>query len=162
MTMTADTTPQGAARRTTTTFRMEYAVALNIRATPQRLWALLTDAADFPRWNSSVLQIDGKIAEGETIRLSARVAPERTFKLAVRDVVPGKSMVWSDGMAPMFKGVRTYTLTAKPDGTTDFSMVEVFSGLMLPMIASSLPDFRESFERYAADLKREAERSQPN
>jgi hypothetical protein len=36
-------------------------------------------------------------------------------------------------------------------------MVEVFRGLMLPMIKGSLPDFGPPFEQYAADLKREAE-----
>jgi hypothetical protein len=34
---------------------------------------------------------------------------------------------------------------------------EVFSGVMLPMIKGSLPDFAPSFEAYAEDLKREAE-----
>jgi hypothetical protein len=38
-------------------------------------------------------------------------------------------------------------------------MVEVFSGLMLPMIAGSLPNFGPAFEQYAADLKRAAEQS---
>lgn len=38
-------------------------------------------------------------------------------------------------------------------------MTEVLSGLMLPLIAGSLPDFAPSFTQYAADLKREAERS---
>jgi hypothetical protein len=38
-------------------------------------------------------------------------------------------------------------------------MAEVFSGLMLPMIKGSLPDFGPPFEAYAADLKREAERT---
>lgn len=32
------------------------------------------------------------------------------------------------------------------------------TGAMLPMIAGSLPDFGSEFEKYAADLKREAER----
>jgi hypothetical protein len=68
-------------------------------------------------------------------------------------------MVWSDGRAPMFTGVRTFTLTPKADGSTDFSMAEVYSGLMLPMIARSLPDFGPTFEQYASDLKREAEQS---
>jgi hypothetical protein len=67
-------------------------------------------------------------------------------------------MVWSDGFAPMFRGVRTYTLTENADGTTGFSMREVFSGLMLPMIRGSLPDFGPPFEQFAADLKCEAER----
>jgi hypothetical protein len=57
----------------------------------------------------------------------------------------------------MFKGVRTYTLVPKGDGTTDFHMIEVFTGLMLPMIAGSLPDFGPAFDTYAADLKRAAE-----
>jgi len=43
------------------------------------------------------------------------------------------------------------------DGSTEFRMEEVFSGLMLPLIKGSLPDFAPSFEAYAADLKREAE-----
>ena len=51
-------------------------------------------------------------------------------------------MIWSDGMAPMFKGVRTFTLTPKADGSTEFSMREEFSGLMLPMIKRLAPRLR--------------------
>jgi len=58
----------------------------------------------------------------------------------------------------MFKGVRTFTLTENGDGTTLFAMKEEFSGVMLPMIKGSLPDFAPAFEAYAADLKREAEK----
>ena len=75
----------------------------------------------------------------------------------VDEFVPDKRLVWSDGNF-IFRGVRTYTLTPKADGSTDFSMVEVLSGVMLPMIAGSLPDFGPDFEKYAADLKREAEK----
>jgi hypothetical protein len=39
-----------------------------------------------------------------------------------------------------------------------FEMTETFSGLMLPMIASRLPDFGPIFERYAADLRAGAEK----
>ena len=37
-------------------------------------------------------------------------------------------------------------------------MMEAISGLMLPMIAGSLPDQGPSFEQFLADLKAEAER----
>jgi hypothetical protein len=37
-------------------------------------------------------------------------------------------------------------------------MEERFSGLMLPLVKRSLPDFEPIFERYADDLKKEAER----
>ena len=55
----------------------------------------------------------------------------------------------------MLGGTRT-------DGTTDFSMVETFDGIMLPLIKGSLPDFAPPFEQYAADLKREAEKQAKN
>ncbi|TMQ15675.1 MAG: SRPBCC domain-containing protein, partial [Deltaproteobacteria bacterium] len=128
-------------------------------ATPQRLWSLLTNAADFPRWNSTVTRITGTIGPGERLALEVKAAPGRTFKPRVTRFEPEHSMVWSDGFAPMFQGVRTFTLSPRGDGTTTFSMVEVLSGVMLPMIKGSLPDFGPAFEAYAADLKREAERT---
>ena len=66
-------------------------------------------------------------------------------------------MVWTQGNLIMFRGVRTYRLTALGGGITKFEMIEVFSGLALPMAAGRLPDFKPIFERYAADLKAEAE-----
>lgn len=138
-------------------FRMEYAISGAIHATPERIWALLTNAADFPRWNSTVTRIEGRIAAGEKIALKARIAADRVFNLKVTDVVPNRSMIWRDGAAPIFTGVRTFTLAPAADGATVFAMAEVYSGLMLPLIAGSLPDFRPTFEQYFADLKREAE-----
>ena len=150
--MTTDSISQKKA----STFRMECRVSIHIHAAPERVWALLTDAADFPRWNSTVSSIKGSIALGEKLELRVPIS-DRTFSPKVTELVPAARMVWSDGMAPMFKGERTFTLTPRADGSTDFEMVEIFSGVMLPMIKGSLPDFGPVFDRYALDLKTEAE-----
>jgi hypothetical protein len=139
------------------TFRMQCGVSISINAKADKIWALLTNSAEYPRWNSTVTSIEGQIALGQKIQLRVPIAPKRVFKLRVSEIDPGKRMVWQDGAPPMFKGVRTFTLSPLGNGAIQFSMVEVFSGLMLPMIAGSLPDFAPSFERYAADLKRAAE-----
>lgn len=156
--MTIDIPMNGQAQKTKTAFRMLYLAGININASPPRIWSLMTNAADFPRWNSTVKSIQGSIAADQTIQLVAAISPQRVFNLKIIEFDPGKRMVWSDGNA-IFKGVRTYTLAPRPDGTTDFSMAEDYTGLMLPMIAGSLPDFKASFEQYLADLKREAERT---
>jgi hypothetical protein len=148
----------GRAQKTKTTFRLLYSAGINIKAKPVRVWALMTNVGDFSRWNSTVKSIEGTIASGQTIRLVATISPKRVFNLNIIEFVPEKKMVWSDGNA-IFKGVRTYILNSRPDGTTDFSMEEVYTGLMMPMIAGSLPDFGPVFEQYLADLKREAERA---
>jgi len=131
----------GKAQKAASAFRMECAVAINVRARPAALWALLTNAADFPKWNSTVTGIDGEIALGRKLGLRVAAAPGRVFKPRVTEFEAERGMVWSDGAAPMFKGVRTFTLAAKDDGTTDFSMVEVLAGVMLPLIKGSLPAY---------------------
>ena len=139
-------------------FSMACGVAVNIHAKAERVWRLLTDAQDFPRWNSTVTSIDGQIREGQQIRLHVP-GTDRTFTPKISGVVSCERMTWTGGFAPMFKGVRTFELRPRNDGSTDFAMEERFSGLMLPLIKGSLPDFGPVFERYANDLKNEAERS---
>ncbi|MEM1031090.1 MAG: SRPBCC domain-containing protein [Myxococcota bacterium] len=144
-----------------TTFRLRYAVAIDIDAAAPRVWSLLTDAEAMPRWNSTVTSVEGRIAVGERVVLRVPYS-ERSFRLHVDEAEPpgakrAARLVWSDGTAPIFRGTRTYTLEPRDEGT-HFEMEEVFRGLMLPLIAGSLPDFAPHFEAYARDLKREAER----
>jgi hypothetical protein len=138
---------------------MDCSIRCDIAASPARIWALLTDAVAFPTWNSTVTSLKGTIALGEKLELKVPTDPKRTFTPKVTRLEENSAMEWSDGMAPMFRGVRNFVLTPKGDGTTEFAMTERFEGLMLPLIKGSLPDFRPSFEAYAADLKAAAERS---
>jgi hypothetical protein len=136
-----------------------YSVSRSINADPNIVWDLLADASSYPGWNPAVLGIDGDISPGETIKLTSIVNPERQFKLKVTGFDPPASMVWSDGMPlGLFKGVRTYSLIPGSGGTTEFSMEEVFSGLLAPLITKSIPDMTESFEMFADGLKAEAEK----
>ncbi len=157
--MQSTATADGKATSLKTFLSRTCSVSTNIHAKPEVIWALLTNAATIPKWNSTVISIEGHIGLNETISLKSISDPNRTFKLKISEFNRPSKMVWSDGAAPMFKGVRTYTLVAKMDGTTDFSMIEVIGGLLMPMIGGSLPDFKPVFEQYAADLKREAEKS---
>jgi uncharacterized protein YndB with AHSA1/START domain len=59
-------TTRAKARKTGSAFRMECEIQATIHAEPDRIWALLTDAAGFPRWNSTVTSIEGEIADGHT------------------------------------------------------------------------------------------------
>jgi hypothetical protein len=150
-------TPRSKAQKTASTFRQDCSIRCDINASPEAIWALLTDAKRFPTWNSTVTSIDGEIALGQKLAIKVPLDPKRTFTPKVTKFAPNEAMEWSDGFAPMFRGVRTYTLTRKGAGVTEFAMREEFSGLMLPMIRGSLPDFAPAFEAYAADLKRAAE-----
>ena len=147
----------GKATKTKHTFNQTVSIKTMINAKPEVIWALLTKGMDYPRWNSTIVSLEGEIESGKTIVLKATIDPKRSFKLKVSKMVDGKSMVWQSGMAPFFKGVRTYELSSMGETKTQFSMVENMGGLMFPMAAGQLPDFTAPFEQFAADLKKEAE-----
>ena len=145
-------TDEGKARTIKKIFSRETTVSTTISADPAIVWALLTHASDIPRWNSTITSLKGNIREGETIELKSILDAKRTFKLKVKEVVPEKRLVWGDAM-----GTRVYTLTQGDGNSTHFSMTEKIGGPLFPLFAGAIPSFDESFERFAADLKREAE-----
>src|SRR5215207_2401253 len=133
-------------------FSRETSVSTTIEADPAIVWALLTHASDFPRWNSTVTSMKGEIREGETVELKSILDDKRTFKLKVKEFVPEKRLVWGDAM-----GNRVYTLVKGDGDSTIFSMTEKNGGPLFPLFASAIPSFDASFEQFAADLKKEAE-----
>jgi uncharacterized protein YndB with AHSA1/START domain len=143
---------EGKATTTKKTFSRETSVSTTIFADPAIVWALLTHASDIPRWNSTVTSLKGNIREGETIELKSILDDKRTFKLKVQEFVPEKRLVWGDAM-----GTRVYTLTRGDGNSTHFSMTEKIGGPLFPLFAGAIPSFDDTFERYAADLKKEAE-----
>lgn len=135
----------------------EYKITETINAPAEKIWAILTDAPNFPNWNKGVTKIEGKIALGEKITVHTTYS-EQSFPVKVTELTPNHSMIWTGGMPlGLFKGVRTYKLSQNADGTTTFYMHEVFSGILLPLIGRSIPDLNPSFQDYAAGLKQKAE-----
>ena len=133
-------------------FSRETSVNILIEADPAIIWTLLTNASDFPRWNSTVISIEGDIRKGQQIKLKSSLDPKRTFSLKVKEFEPEKRLVWGDAL-----GSRVYTIEkARGDGIV-FTMTEKIGGPLFPLFAKHIPPFDESFERFAADLKAEAE-----
>src|SRR5882672_3792703 len=113
------TTPNGKATTVKTTFSRETSVSIEIKADPAIVWALLTKASDYPRWNSTVTSIEGNIALGETIKLKSTLDAKRVFKLKVKEFDPEKRLVWGDR-----QGNRVYTIEKTKSGSVVFSMTE--------------------------------------
>ncbi len=153
MSSTIVSAQNGKATTEKNTFNRTTSVGIDINSSPDKIWALLTNAANYPKWNSTVISIQGTIAESEKIKLKSTLDTSRVFKLKVKEFTPNEKLVWGDG-----KGLRTYTLTNNENGTTTFFMTETIGGLMFPMYAKYIPEFDDNFETFAADLKKAAEK----
>lgn len=153
---------QGAKATTTrTTFRLAFAVTTSIEAPTMTVWKLLTDTRAQSKWNSTLTSIEGEIAFGERVSFKVPEAPRQTFSPKVVPFDEPKSMVWRLNRWPLLVSERTYRLTPEAHGSTEITIAEVFQGLLLPLIAKSLPDFGAMFERTAMDLKAAAETPAP-
>jgi hypothetical protein len=136
----------------------EYSASTTIVAPPERIWAILTDGAAYPEWEPNTVRIDGQIAPGEKLTAWSKLSPGRAFPVKVTEFVPSQKMTWTGGMPlGLFSGERSFVLTPRADGATEFMLREVFSGVLVGLLGRSLPDLNAAFAQFAASLKGRAE-----
>ena len=135
-----------------------YESVADIAAPPEAVWAALTDAADWPSWDSGVTEVTGRIQRGEKVTIRSEAAPGRAFPVTVTAFEPARRLEFTGGMPlGLFRGVRTYALAPSGGGGTAFRMREEYTGPLLGLIWRSMPDLQPSFDRFAAGLKRRVE-----
>jgi hypothetical protein len=138
---------------------MEFKVSLEINASPEQIWIILTNLAEWPLWDPYCDRVEGELALGEKIKVFTKLSPGRAFPVRVVELIQNERMTWQAGMPfGLFKGVRTYTLVRTENGRVLFKMHEVFSGPLLGLIGKSIPDMTDAFQKFAVGLKERAER----
>lgn len=135
-----------------------FSTTIQINASAETVWTILTDLSGWPQWNTTIEKIEGSIALGGKVTVHAKASPGRAFPLQVTEFITNQTMVWTGGMPlGLFTGKRTYTITSTEGNAIEFSMNENFTGLMAPLITRSIPDLQPSFDEFAECLKGHAE-----
>lgn len=132
-------------------FSRQTTVAIDIAASPQKVWRILCDGSSYKKWNSTIISLEGEIGPNQAITLISKLSPKRKFTLKVKVFEPNTRLVWGDMM-----GERTFMLK-EINKQTIFTMTEKIGGPLFPLFSSQIPSFDESFETFARDLKKEAE-----
>ena len=136
-----------------------FQTATSIAAPAERVWALLTDVAGWPAWNTTVDKVDGRVALGATVTVYTKLSPKRAFPVKVAELDAPRRMVWRGGMPfGLFVGTRTYTVAPQGGDRVGFEMREEVTGLLAPLIGKSIPDLQPAFDEFARCLKAAAER----
>jgi hypothetical protein len=126
-----------------------------INASADMVWQTITDGSLYPQFDPNCVNINGKIAQGKYIVIRSKLSPNRAFKVKVSEIKPQERMVWESGLPfNLFRGVRTFTVIAKDDQTTEFHMEEVFSGHLFNLFAKQLPDMSDAFRLFSQGLKK--------
>jgi hypothetical protein len=135
---------------------------IEIRASAEQVWNLLTDFASYPRWNPFVRSIEGDLVVGRN--LSVFIQPSGSggmhFRPTLLTVSPGRELRWKGKLllSGLFDGEHYFKLEAAASGDVLFSQGENFTGLLVPIFRNSLDGAtKQGFIAMNEALKREAE-----
>lgn len=136
------------------------AETIDIAATPEQVWAVLTDFARYPEWNPFITSLSGQLAIGAKIR--ARIAPPggraMTFSFPLSVLEPGRALGWRGRLLlpGIFDGTHRFDLEAIPDGTR-FTQSEEFRGLLVPLTGRTLAKTADGFRALNQAIKQRSE-----
>ena len=134
-----------------------YSTSIDIEASAETVWGILTDASRWTEWNTTVDKITGNIHLGERVIVHAKIAKGRGFPVKVAELEAPRRMVWLGGMPlGLFTGKRTFEITPNGSGGVSFTMSETFTGLLAPLIVRSMPDLQPAFDEFARCVKQKA------
>jgi hypothetical protein len=142
----------------------ELRTEIEIQASAERVWQLLTDFGSFPEWNPFIRWANGEAKPGA--RLEVHIQPSgtsgMTFKPIVVKAEPNHELRWLGRllMAGLFDGEHIFTIETLGVDRVRFTQREVFIGLLVPLFARSLDsNTRRGFEVMNQALKARAEQS---
>jgi hypothetical protein len=140
----------------------EIVTEIEIQATPEEVWRVLTDLPAHAEWNPFIQSISGPLREGATLRVTVRPPGGKamTFRPTVRAVEPGRELRWLGRLLVpgLFDGEHYFRLS--PIGSTGTRVVhgERFSGVLVYLLRASLDSgTRAGFEAMNRALKARAE-----
>lgn len=134
-----------------------------IEASAQKVWQILTDFENYPKWNPFINMIEGKVHEGNSFKVIIQ-APESkpmTFNPVCLSFKENQEFVWKGRLflPGIFDGKHIFKLEEFQSGRTKFIQREEFSGILIGFLWKKLDTHtRKGFEMMNMKLKQEAEK----
>jgi hypothetical protein len=140
----------------------ELRTEIEIEATAEKVWHLLTDFASFYQWNPFIRHASGEARAGARIEVHIQPSGARgtTFRPLVLRAEPDRELRWRGRLLVpgLFDGEHIFMIDPAGANRVRFTQREVFTGLLVPLLARGLDsDTRRGFEEMNQALKALAE-----
>jgi len=130
---------------------------IDIHATPEQVWQVLTDFKSYESWNPFIRKVEGKLNIGEKLKIRIHPTKQKAmeFKPTLLEVKNAQSLSWlGHFLIPgLLDGQHCFELYSQKDGRTSLVHSETFSGLLVPMMRSKLKSIKHDFDYMNQALK---------
>jgi hypothetical protein len=138
-------------------FRVTITTSIEIDAPAATVWAVLTDTAAYPQWNSFIRRWEGELGLGERqlVRIEPTDASGQTFRPRIVDLQPGRELTWLGrvGLPGVLDGRHRYAVESIGADRSRLVQAEVLSGALVPLFRRMLTvDTPAAFSRMNAEL----------
>ena len=134
---------------------------IEIRATPDKVWQVLTNLDKYPEWNPFIHRATGKATVGEKVDITfTSGSKEMTLHCTVIKVEPNKELCWKYHVAlpVLFSGEHSFIIEQVESSKIRFIDREKFSGLLVQTQAKDIDtNSKQGFEAMDKALKARAE-----
>ncbi|MEX5719018.1 SRPBCC family protein [Geodermatophilus maliterrae] len=114
---------------------------VDIDATPEQVWEVLTDLAAYPAWNPFIVRAEGVVEPGRRLTVTMQPVGGRATTLRPRlvDVDAPRRLRWRGtlGIRGLMDADHTFSLEPQGSGTR-LVQQEDFRGALVPFLAASL------------------------
>ncbi len=137
---------------------------IEINASPETVWDIVTDFEKYQEWNPFINRITGQAREGSKIEIHIQTpaGKRRRYEPTVTKVENRRELRWL-GKSWLLNGEHIFTIEQLQEGRkVKFVHREVFAGLLTGLFGNSLDnDIKKGFEEMNKALKERAEHSKP-
>lgn len=135
---------------------------VQIKATPEKVWKILTNFDAYPLWNPFIKAISGDVQLGKrfTVSIKPPQAQGMTFKPKVVVFESNKELTWFGQLliSGLFDGTHQFLILPNKDGTSTFRQSEQFKGILVPLFSKLINvNSKSGFEAMNLKLKALAE-----
>ena len=140
----------------------EIHTAIEIHASAEHVWNLLTDLEGFSEWNPFIWRASGRIRSGE--RLTVEIRPPNSKAITLRPTVlkaePNRELRWlcQFFLPRLLDREHIFTIESRGMHQVRFVQREIYTGLLVPLLWSRISNkIRRGFKAMNMVLKWQAE-----
>ncbi|MCR9253814.1 MAG: SRPBCC domain-containing protein [bacterium] len=135
---------------------------IEIDATAQQVWRVLTDTASYRNWASFLIEIQGEIKDGKKITTVFQLDPKKEKRNSIEhtiSVTEGSEFNWAEKGPGGISDNHHFKVEALPNGKTRFIQSDEIKGGVTWLMGGNLTKlYSRGYQAFNRSLKAEVER----